>query len=83
VNDGIEQAHELGKLLQGKDLVVNLIPWNPVYSPGGPFFAAPAADSVTSFQQVLKATYKLHCTVRQEKGQDIAGEGRGSQHPWL
>jgi adenine C2-methylase RlmN of 23S rRNA A2503 and tRNA A37 len=31
VNDGPEQAHELGKLLQGRDVVQNLIPWNPVY----------------------------------------------------
>ena len=74
MNDGIEQAHELGKLLQGKDLVLNLIPWNPVYSPDGPFFAAPAANAVTEFQQVLKSAYKVHCTVRQEKGQDIAGK---------
>lgn len=26
VNDGLEQAHQLGQLLQGRDLVVNLIP---------------------------------------------------------
>ena len=31
VNDGPEQAHELGKLLQGRNVVQNLIPWNPVY----------------------------------------------------
>ena len=31
VNDGPEQAHQLGKLLQGRDVVQNLIPWNPVY----------------------------------------------------
>ena len=33
VNDSAEQAHQLGRLLQGRDLVINLIPWNPVYSP--------------------------------------------------
>ena len=31
VNDNPEQAHELGALLQGKDVVQNLIPWNPIY----------------------------------------------------
>lgn len=31
VNDGPEQAHELGALLRGRDVVQNLIPWNPVY----------------------------------------------------
>ena len=30
VNDGPQQAHELGALLQGRDMVLNLIPWNPV-----------------------------------------------------
>jgi adenine C2-methylase RlmN of 23S rRNA A2503 and tRNA A37 len=27
VNDGAQQAHELGALLQGRAVVVNLIPW--------------------------------------------------------
>ncbi|KXZ45270.1 hypothetical protein GPECTOR_56g366 [Gonium pectorale] len=73
VNDGLEQAHELGKLLQGDDVVVNLIPWNPVYQPEGPFFEAPQDGSVAAFQSVLRHTYGLHTTVRQEMGQDISG----------
>uniref|UniRef100_A0A383VBW3 Radical SAM core domain-containing protein n=1 Tax=Tetradesmus obliquus TaxID=3088 RepID=A0A383VBW3_TETOB len=73
VNDGPEQAHELGQLLQGRDMVINLIPWNPVYQPDGPFFAAPAEGSVEGFQRILRSSYGLHCTIRQEKGQDISG----------
>jgi adenine C2-methylase RlmN of 23S rRNA A2503 and tRNA A37 len=73
VNDNLEQAHELGQLLQGKDVVVNLIPWNPVYSPDGPAFEAPDADRVTEFQATVRGQYGVHCTVRQEKGQDISG----------
>jgi adenine C2-methylase RlmN of 23S rRNA A2503 and tRNA A37 len=73
VNDAIELAHQMGQLLQGKDVIVNLIPWNPVYSPDGPAFDAPDIDSVVEFQAVLINEYRMHCTVRQEKGQDISG----------
>ncbi len=73
VNDNLQQAHDLGQLLQGKDVVLNLIPWNPVYSPDGPAFDAPDADRVNEFQATVRAQYGLHCTVRQEKGQDISG----------
>lgn len=31
VNDNPEQAHELGALLKGRNVVQNLIPWNPIY----------------------------------------------------
>jgi hypothetical protein len=54
-------------------MVINLIPWNPVYQPDGPFFAAPVDGAVEAFQGILRSTYGLHCTIRQEKGQDIAG----------
>ncbi|KAG2482924.1 hypothetical protein HYH03_018202 [Edaphochlamys debaryana] len=73
VNDGEEQAHELGKLLKGDDVVVNLIPWNPIYQPEGPFFEAPRDGSVGKFQNILRFEYGLHTTVRQEMGQDISG----------
>lgn len=46
VNDSIELAHELGTLLQGRNMVLNLIPWNPVYSPDGPAFEAPPLGRV-------------------------------------
>ncbi|KAF6260598.1 hypothetical protein COO60DRAFT_1269332 [Scenedesmus sp. NREL 46B-D3] len=73
VNDAPQQAHELGQLLQGRDMVINLIPWNPVYQPEGPFFAAPVEGAVEVFQGILRSAYGLHCTIRQEKGQDISG----------
>lgn len=82
VNDHPLHAHELGRLLQGhRDPVLNLIPWNPVYnmddkggsSEGGMKFAAPGADAVADFQRIVRGTYGVSCTVRQEKGQDISG----------
>ena len=72
VNDSEKQAHQLGALLQGRSVVVNLIPWNPVFSPGIEF-AAPDPDRVRRFHSIVRGEYGLPCTVRQEKGQDISG----------
>ena len=72
VNDGEEQAHELGALLHGRDMTVNLIPWNPVYSPDIAF-AAPGTERVQRFHSILRTQYDVPCTVRKEKGQDISG----------
>lgn len=70
VNCRAEHAHQMGKLLQGKDVVVNLIPWNPILSPAMDFKAPP--DGVTAqFQSILKEYYSLPSTIRQEKGQDV------------
>lgn len=72
VNDGADQAHQLGQLLQGRDMIINLIPWNPVYSPDISF-EAPASSSLAKFQHIVRKDYGLPCTIRQEKGQDISG----------
>ena len=71
VNDETEQAHQLGALLQGRAVVLNLIPWNPVYSPEFDF-KAPGHERTLKFQSIVRE-YGVHCTVRQEKGQDISG----------
>ncbi|DBA73554.1 hypothetical protein WJX79_010357 [Trebouxia sp. C0005] len=71
VNDNEEQAHQLGALLQGRAVVLNLIPWNPVYSPEFDF-EAPGHQRTAAFQTIVRQ-YGVHCTVRQEKGQDISG----------
>lgn len=71
VNDNEEQAHQLGALLQGRAVVLNLIPWNPVYSPEYDF-EAPGQQRTDSFQTIVRQ-YGVQCTVRQEKGQDISG----------
>jgi hypothetical protein len=63
-------AHELGQLLHGRAVSINLIPWNPVLSPGFDF-RAPPAGTACAFQSILKQ-YGLACTVRQEKGQDVS-----------
>jgi hypothetical protein len=73
INDAPETAHELGWLLAGRDMIVNLIPWNPVYSPGTRF-EAPRHARVAAFQRILREDHGIFCTVRQEMGQDISGE---------
>jgi len=70
VNCTQEHARQLGELLRAKDVVVNLIPWNPILSPGMEF-EAPPAGAIAAFQAVLR-TSGLPSTVRQEKGQDVA-----------
>lgn len=73
INDSQETAHELGQLLRGRNMIVNLIPWNPVYSPGMQL-EAPGSERVAAFQRILREQYGIFCTVRQEMGQDISGE---------
>jgi 23S rRNA (adenine2503-C2)-methyltransferase len=73
-NDTPEQAHALGRLLQGLgEAHVNLIPLNPTRGYGG---QPSAPESVRAFQDTL-ATYGLPSTVRQRRGLDIdAGCGQ-------
>lgn len=73
VNDQLEHAHQLGQLLQGRDVVLNLIPWNPVYSPGIAF-QAPEARALQDFRNAVVGSSGIRVTIRQEKGSDISGE---------
>jgi len=75
VNDGLLEAEQLGQLLQGRDVTLNLIPWNPVHSPASSEFGfgAPSPEAVSAFQRCLREKYGVFTTVRQEKGQDISG----------
>ncbi|GAX73967.1 hypothetical protein CEUSTIGMA_g1417.t1 [Chlamydomonas eustigma] len=73
VNDGEEVAHQLGTLLKEHNVLLNLIPWNPVYSPSSPHFSAPTRESVLRFQGIMRSNYAIMTTIRQEKGQDISG----------
>ena len=66
VNDSEEVAHQVGKLLKGKNVKVNLIPFNPVY---GINFTAPPREAVETFSQVLQQ-YGLYTLTRREMGSD-------------
>jgi 23S rRNA (adenine2503-C2)-methyltransferase len=67
VNDGSEEAHNLGRLLKGMLCHVNLIPVNPVE---GKEFAKPSLETVRAFQKIVES-YGMETTVRRELGTDI------------
>ena len=67
-NDAAENAHAVGRLLQGQDAQVNLIPLNPTAGYEG---IPTGRDPAKRFQQIL-AEYGLPSTVRQRRGIDIA-----------
>lgn len=74
-NDSIQHARQLANLLRGKGSKeppllchVNLIPWNPV--PGMPLGRS-ERQQVLRFKQVLQ-DHRIPCTVRVERGLDIA-----------
>ena len=76
VNDQPQHAHQTGALLQGRNVVLNLIPWNPVYSPGISF-SAPQPQALSEFWSIVATQYGVRVTLRQEKGSDIASMARG------
>jgi adenine C2-methylase RlmN of 23S rRNA A2503 and tRNA A37 len=78
VNASIECAHELGRLLQGRKCMVNLIPYNPTEAGDRYDFEAPPDKAIEDFSRVLYSYYDdkgkpLRCSVRwsSRRGQDI------------
>ncbi|WRX15587.1 Radical SAM - like 4 [Theobroma cacao] len=71
VNDEEQHAHQLGKLLESFQVVVNLIPFNPI----GSFsqFRTSSEQRVLEFQKILRGSYNIRTTVRKQMGQDISG----------
>ena len=67
VNDALEHAAQLAKLLRGLRCKVNLIPWNP--HPESPF-ARPSADVIAAFQDECKRL-GLPTYLRTPRGDDI------------
>jgi sorting nexin-8 len=69
VNDQLRHAEEMGKLLDGMNVVVNLIPYNPF--PGAPRdFGTPSADAVNAFIAALSA-HGHKVFERRHHGRDI------------
>ncbi|MGZ3788952.1 MAG: 23S rRNA (adenine(2503)-C(2))-methyltransferase RlmN [Bacteriovorax sp.] len=66
-NDTDKDAHATGKLLEGKQAIINLIPFNPF--PGSEF-ERPEISRVENFQKILEG-YKLPALIRGTKGDDI------------
>jgi 23S rRNA (adenine2503-C2)-methyltransferase len=66
-NDSDEDAHLTGKLLQGKNAYVSLIPFNPF--PGSDY-KRPKLEKVQKFKSILD-TYKIPTLIRATKGDEI------------
>uniref|UniRef100_A0A5B7BKI4 Radical SAM core domain-containing protein n=1 Tax=Davidia involucrata TaxID=16924 RepID=A0A5B7BKI4_DAVIN len=71
VNDEEQHAHQLGDLLKPFQVVVNLIPFNPIGTLS--HFRTSSEQRVTGFQKILRGTYNIRTTVRRQMGQDISG----------
>ena len=69
VNDTLPVARELGELLKGKKVTVNLIPYNSTDVSAA--YRTPPREDILAFQTVLKE-YHLATTIRKEMGPDIA-----------
>lgn len=69
VNDSVEQAQQVAGLLDGLLAHVNLIPLNHV--DGSPFDPSPWSR-IRLFQRTIQ-DHGISCTVRSERGDDIAG----------
>ncbi len=68
VNDSLEDARRLVKLIKGIPVKVNLIPFNPY--PGAPFSPTPRED-IEKFQKVLW-DHNIAAFIRDSRGQDIS-----------
>ncbi|PSS02638.1 Ribosomal RNA large subunit methyltransferase [Actinidia chinensis var. chinensis] len=71
VNDEEQHAHQLGKLLETFEVVVNLIPFNPIGTLS--HFRTSSEQKVSTFQKILRGTYNIRTTIRKQMGQDISG----------
>ena len=67
LNDSIEDAKKLVKLIKGQLASVNLIPINPVSQNN---FERPPRETVLSFKEYLDNN-NISCTIRKEMGEDI------------
>jgi 23S rRNA (adenine2503-C2)-methyltransferase len=65
-NDSIDQARELGRLLDGKAFKVNLIPYNPTGA-----FQGSARETIAAFAAELRRA-GIPATIRLTRGRDIA-----------
>jgi 23S rRNA (adenine2503-C2)-methyltransferase len=66
-NDSEQNAKDLIALLQGKNCMVNIIPWNTVSERD---FVAPSGNAVHKFQDILLKN-GIHARIRRERGADI------------
>lgn len=67
VNDSEQCAHELTRVLRGRKVMMNVIPYNPVE---GLPYVTPGKESIARFKQILEAS-GVNVMFRQRKGDEI------------
>ncbi|EDQ87591.1 uncharacterized protein MONBRDRAFT_33245 [Monosiga brevicollis MX1] len=68
VNSTEEVAHQLGHLLKDRDVLVNVIPYNPTDVPHD--YKPPSRATTDRFNEIVRS-YGLRTIIRQELGQDV------------
>jgi wyosine [tRNA(Phe)-imidazoG37] synthetase (radical SAM superfamily) len=71
LNTSPEIAHLLGKLLQGKKVMVNFIPYNPTNV--AECFSPPTHEEVIELERIVRDEYGIITAIRRTMGQDING----------
>eukprot|EP00049_Salpingoeca_infusionum_P027487 m.32659 g.32659 ORF g.32659 m.32659 type:complete len:496 (-) comp9543_c0_seq1:217-1704(-) len=69
VNSDEDTARELGLLLGGRDVIVNVIPYNPTDVPFD--YKPPSREVTEAFNAVLRDEFDIRTIIRQELGQDV------------
>ncbi|KAI8853996.1 hypothetical protein BC829DRAFT_429560 [Chytridium lagenaria] len=69
INDSLETARDLGRLLSGMDVFLNVIPYNVTEVPHD--YKTPSQQTLREFLEVVREC-GVHTLVRQELGSDIA-----------
>ena len=67
INDQPEHAHQLAKLLQSRNILLNVIPYNPV---AGLPYRTPSSKTISEFRAILLRG-NINVQFRQRKGDDI------------
>ena len=67
INDQPEHAHQLAKLLKSRNILLNVIPYNPV---AGLPYRTPSSKSIREFRAILLRA-NINVQFRQRKGDDI------------
>ena len=68
VNDTVEDAHEVGRLLKGRLAHLNLIPVNPIKERD---YKKSDKEAIKKFVETVENNYKISTTVRRKLGSDI------------
>ena len=67
INDQPEHAHQLAKLLKSRNVLLNVIPYNPV---AGLPYRTPSSKTISKFRAILLKS-SINVQFRQRKGDDI------------